>query len=87
MNYLNSNELNTVYGGAVLDTIASLSAAAGLGTMKKMSMIACVGKELKHGIQEFDLQSLARASFCVFLTSFGREAISMKVKPSKAKSN
>lgn len=82
MNYLLDNDLDMVCGGVNTNKAVSSASSAFLTTMKKLSMVYCLGKELKHGIQEVSMESLLSAGTCIFITSFVREAIKPgKIKP------
>jgi hypothetical protein len=86
-----SDETNHVYGGTLGDNLSSIVMSSALLTAKKLSMVYCVGseikKELKTGVQGLSLWNVASVSACIFVTSFSRGYISSLVKSEKAKTN
>ena len=58
MNNIPENELNMVCGGASTNRAVLSASSAFLTTMKKLSMVYCLGKELKHGIQEVNMDGV-----------------------------
>ena len=71
---LDNQEIAMVSGGS------SIVGHALLATFKKMSMVYCVGKELKHGVQAFDAWSLAKAGSCVFMALAIKEKAGVYIK-------
>lgn len=73
MNYLMTtlrvDELNLVCGTAYSGIISKSLFV----TAKKLSMLWCVGKELKLGVQNLNVQSFVNAGSCIFFTTIARE--------------
>jgi len=68
---LNLNEINTVSGGGDVGVLVK----TGFVTAKKLSMLYCVGKELKVGLQNLDAWSIVNLAVCIGVTTFVREAV------------
>lgn len=89
MHKLNQNEIDTIYGGVMVFGVnvnAEDFVKTGLVTSKKLSMVYCIGKEAKTGIQNLDIWCVLRAGSCIFSTSLAREIISANlIKNRKSK--
>lgn len=44
--------------------------------------VYCIGKEIKSGIQNIDPWAIVRATGCIYILSFCREMVALKVKKS-----
>lgn len=88
---LKNDEISYVYGGTTLEDLSSVAKSSALLTAKKLSMVYCVGseikKDLKTGFQGLSLWNLASVSTCIFVTSFARGVVSSSVKSGKVKTN
>lgn len=85
---LNLKEISAVSGGIgfrqTVNAVYGVLPKVAFVTAKKLSMLYCVGKELKAGLQSLDGWSIVNLSVCIGATTLVREsAMALLIKKQK----